>query len=266
MQNGLIFGLTAIAATVPVLAYSWRSNLRRTALLWLLLVLACAGPASAVIARAHAGWLADFATSIWVIIAATMAVFIATAATVKSTWRLTPLLSAYMLLLSIIGLAWQNVPGDPVDPESAGGWLIVHILLAVTTYAFATLAAVAALSAFIQEHALKRKQRPMLEGVLPSVTDCDRLIQRFLMLGEGILGLGLLTGVAVNISAHHPLLAADHKTVFTLGAFIIIGAILYLQARHGLRGRRAARGALVAYLLLTLGYPGVKFVSDVLLR
>ena len=30
-------------------------------------------------------------------------------------------------------------------------------------------------------------------------------------------------------------------------------------------GRRAARYVLVAYLLLTLGYPGVKFVTDVLL-
>ena len=32
-----------------------------------------------------------------------------------------------------------------------------------------------------------------------------------------------------------------------------------------IRGRRAARIVLLAYLLLTLAYPGVKFVTDVIL-
>jgi ABC-type uncharacterized transport system permease subunit len=38
-----------------------------------------------------------------------------------------------------------------------------------------------------------------------------------------------------------------------------------LHWRTGLRGRRATRFVLTAYLLLTLAYPGVKFVRDVLL-
>jgi ABC-type uncharacterized transport system permease subunit len=40
-----------------------------------------------------------------------------------------------------------------------------------------------------------------------------------------------------------------------------------LLARHiyGIRGKRVARLALLAYLLLTLAYPGVKFVTDVLM-
>ncbi len=57
----------------------------------------------------------------------------------------------------------------------------------------------------------------------------------------------------------------DHKTVFTVGAFVMIGGLLITQARYGMRGRRAARIVLLAYLLLTLAYPGVKFVSDVLI-
>jgi len=80
-----------------------------------------------------------------------------------------------------------------------------------------------------------------------------------------ILGLGLMSGIAVNLVWGQEPLPIDHKTVFTMGAFITIGVVLIAQARWGLRGRRAARGVLLAYLLLTLGYPGVKFVSDVLL-
>jgi ABC-type uncharacterized transport system permease subunit len=56
----------------------------------------------------------------------------------------------------------------------------------------------------------------------------------------------------------------DHKVLFTLVAFFVIGALLVAHYRFGIRGRRAARVVLVAYLLMTLGYPGVKFVTDVL--
>ena len=61
------------------------------------------------------------------------------------------------------------------------------------------------------------------------------------------------------------LLVFDHKTVFSLLAFVVVGLLLWLQWRTGLRGRRAARFVLSAYLLLTLAFLGVKFVRDVLL-
>ena len=87
----------------------------------------------------------------------------------------------------------------------------------------------------------------------------------FLSAGEIVLGLGVISGIALNIANDASPLTIDHKTVFTIGAFIIIGGLLIAQARYGLRGRRAARIVLLAYLLLTLGYPGVKFVTSVLL-
>jgi len=61
------------------------------------------------------------------------------------------------------------------------------------------------------------------------------------------------------------LVAFDHKTVLSLAAFAVIGALLFAHKRVGLRGRRAARIALCAWLLLTLAYPGVKFVTSVLM-
>jgi len=41
--------------------------------------------------------------------------------------------------------------------------------------------------------------------------------------------------------------------------------LLILHFRSGLRGRRAARWVLVAYLLLTLAFLGVKFATVVLI-
>ena len=51
------------------------------------------------------------------------------------------------------------------------------------------------------------------------------------------------------------LLTFDHKTVLTVIAFIVIGALLAAHYRVGLRGRRAARLVLIGYLLVTLVNP-----------
>jgi ABC-type uncharacterized transport system permease subunit len=45
----------------------------------------------------------------------------------------------------------------------------------------------------------------------------------------------------------------------------VIGGLLIARYSRGIRGRQAARLALLAYLLLALAYPGVKFVTDVVL-
>ncbi len=264
MQTGLLFGLTAIASLVPAIALTWRTHFARNAAFWAVSALACVGPASAVAVRSQHAWQADFSTSIWVTIAATMGLFLVFSALVRSVWRLAPLLSGYMLVLAVLGFAWQHAPHEPVS-GGATGLLVLHIAFAVTTYGLATLAAVAAWAAFLQERALKRKDKPLLGGVLPSITDCDRLVLRFLLVGEIVLGLGLVTGIVLNALGGGALLTADHKTIFTLAAFAVIGLLLFAQARYGLRGRKAARIVLLAYLMLTLGYPGVKFVTDVLL-
>lgn len=266
MQTGILLGLTAIAAIVPAVVWSWRGTFTRNAVLWSVLCVAAAGPLAVAAQRAHGVWQADFATTIWVTISITMVAFLVVSLAMKNAWRLTPLLSLYMLALGIVGIAWHNVRAEPMPANEVNAWLVAHIALAVTTYALATIAAVAALAAFLQERALKRKQRPPLEGALPSITDCDGLVIALLAVGEAILGLGLISGVAVNLAVGHAPLPFDHKIVFTLGAFVAIGLILFAHARYGLRGRRASRAVLLAYLLLTLGYPGVKFVTDILLH
>jgi ABC-type uncharacterized transport system permease subunit len=80
-----------------------------------------------------------------------------------------------------------------------------------------------------------------------------------------VLALGLLSGMAAAHFLGGSLLPFDHKTLLSVAAFVVIGFLLLARYRNGIRGRRAARLALLAYLLLTLAYPGVKFVTDVLI-
>ena len=88
---------------------------------------------------------------------------------------------------------------------------------------------------------------------------------RVLIISEIVLGTGLISGVALSFLTDGALLTFDHKTILTVAAFFWIGILLIIHFYSGVKGRKAARWVLVAYLLLTLGYPGVKFVKDVLI-
>jgi ABC-type uncharacterized transport system permease subunit len=86
-----------------------------------------------------------------------------------------------------------------------------------------------------------------------------------LQVGEGVLALGLVTGMALQYRETGEIVVLNHKTILTIAAFVVIGGLLVCHYGSGVRGKMAARIVLLAYLLLTLGYPGVKFVTDVLM-
>ena len=88
---------------------------------------------------------------------------------------------------------------------------------------------------------------------------------RLLAVSEAVLALGIATGMARDYLGSGQLIHFDHKTLLAVLAFLGIGALLILHHRSGLRGQRAARLVLLAYLLLTLAYPGVKFITDVVI-
>jgi ABC-type uncharacterized transport system permease subunit len=128
-----------------------------------------------------------------------------------------------------------------------------------------TLAAVAGAAVFLQERALKAKRPTALTRLLPAVSDSEALEIRLLYTAEAVLALGVITGAATQHFLAHSSLALDNKTLFSLAAFAVIAALLVARHFSGLRGQRVARWALIAYLLLTLAYPGVKFVTDVVM-
>ena len=170
-----------------------------------------------------------------------------------------------MLLVGALASIWQQAPEKLLSAAAPAAWVGVHIGLSVLTYGLVTIAAVAALSAALQEGALKNKRPTALTRLLPSVADSEALVVRLLVMGETVLALGLATGMATQLGESGVFLVFDHKTILTITAFMVIGGLLAGQALSGVRGRLAARMVLVAYLLLTLGYPGVKFVTDVIM-
>ncbi|HEX7006246.1 MAG TPA: cytochrome c biogenesis protein CcsA [Alphaproteobacteria bacterium] len=269
MPASIILSLGALAALVPASILAVRRGAPpRTepgALFWLLLLVAVAGPLAWTVAQLGPEWHTGFSTALWVTVAASAAVFAALTLVERQAWRLTPLVLAYLFLVGVIAMLWQHAPERPLPAGVPASWLGVHIASSVLTYALLTVAAAAGLAVLLQERALKARRPTALTHLLPSVADCDRIQVRLLIASEIVLGIGLVTGIATLYLSSGRLLAFDHKTLFSILAFVVIGGLLAAHRHAGFRGRRAAHFILLGYLLLSLAYPGVKFVTDVLL-
>lgn len=271
MMEDLLISLSAFAALLPsaLVAVNRRTTGRgeegRDATYWLTLAVAVAGPLVWVVLKMSDSWHTGLSTTLWVTIAASMVIFAAIVVLNDMAWRLTPLMTPYMALLAIIAIIWSQAPeGRPLG-GAPGGWIQAHILVSVATYALVTIAAVSALAAFLQERALKTKNPTALTRLLPSVSESESLLVRLLIIGEIVLGLGLATGMASQYQESGAFIDLDHKSILSVFAFVVIGGLLATHFTSGTRGRRITRLVLLAYLLLTLGYLGVKFVTDVLL-
>ncbi len=266
MIASLLFGLSALLALVPWSVLAWRRpEPQRDTLFWLTLAVAIAGPLAWVVSSSGVSWRTGLSAALWVTVVATLVTFGIIAMLVRDAWRLAPLLGPYMVAFGALALFWQQAPERVLAWAEVSAWLEIHIIVSILTYALVTIAAVAALAATMQEAALKAKRPGRLTRRLPSVADCERLLLGVLLAGEAVLALGVASGMAAHYRHSGTLLGLDHKTVLSLAAFVVIGCVLMAHYQSGLRGRRAARFVLLAYLLITLGYPGVKFVTDVIM-
>lgn len=266
MLPGFLFDMGAVLSLVPLALVNRRPTAARDGVFWLSLALGVAGPGVHAAGQVVGTWQTGFAMALWVAIAVSVALFGLVCLASRRAWRMAPLLAPYMIVLGAFAAVWRQAQGAalsaaPVPPA----WLELHIGISVVTYGLLTLSAVAALAAFLQERALKRKRRTVLTSMLPPVADSEGLQTRLLAATEIVLGFGLVTGMAVQYMETAEILRIEHKTTLSILAFLVIGALLAGQRLWGLRGRSAARVVLVAYLLLTLAYPGVKFVTDVIL-
>lgn len=266
MSPSPVFGLLAVLSLLPAALWS-RRLLDGGAIMGFraCLVLAALGPLAMAWVQHGEGWRTGVGASLWLAVAVSAGLHALLAMRVGAAQKLVPLLAPYLAMLALLALVWEQAPARPLRLVGLPVWLQMHIAVAIVAYGLLTVAAVAGLGVALQERALRRKRPTRFSRGLPAISEGETLQTRLLIGVEILLGLTLLTGMAANHLSGAAWFGFDHKSVLSLSAFAVIGALLLMHARFGLSGRRAARFGLAAYLLLTLAYPGVKFVTDVLL-
>lgn len=275
-MNPLVFNLAALAALVPAALLLHRPGPSpdsidhehdvRDLIFWAVLAAAVAGAVAWTWVLFSSGWKTGIAASLWITISLSLILFASISVVSGVFARLLVVFGPYSVVLGAIATVWAQVPGRAAPATTAGAWLNLHIAISVTTYALMTLAAMAALAVYLQERALKARRPTRLTAILPSVSDGETLQFRILTASAVVLGLGLLSGMVIEFLERGVILVFNHKISLSILSFTVIAGMLVVHRASGLAGRRAARYLLLAYLLLTLGYPGVKLVTDVILR
>lgn len=265
MSTFPIAAIAAISALLPFSTLAGRGRLERNALGWLLLAAALIGGSVPAIAELQSGWRAGLAASLHVTVAATLVVFTAAVVLNAPAMRLAGLVGPYALLLIVLGWIASVFEVEPPIPAAPGAWFAGHVLLAIAAYAALTLSALAACGVLLEERALKARADSWATRVLPPLDETEALQNALLKLSAILLLLALATGAANEFLTVGHAFAFTHKILLSFLGFGVVLILLILHHRTGLRGRKAARWLLTGYLLLTLAYPGVKFVREILI-
>lgn len=167
------------------------------------------------------------------------------------------------LLGALSVIAAQVFPGTVHISDMHSLLLVLHLLLGLGSYALFACAAIHAWVLVRSEERLRQAIEPA--AGLPLLT-LERLTYRFAWAGFVMLSLTLLLGAVFAQSIHgaHGW-RWDHKTVFSLLAWLTFASLLAGRQWRGWRGKDAVRMLYAGSLLLLLAYAGSRFVLEVIL-
>lgn len=175
----------------------------------------------------------------------------------QAHWALAGLGSA-AVILSIF------FPGTSY-PAIASPWLPLHWALGIASYGLFAAAVVHGWLMTRAEHAMRLVTQN--QAGVPLLT-LERLTFRFVEAGFVLLSATLLVGWLFAETLYGPglLWKWNHKTVFSVLAWLTFAGLLAGRARLGWRSRKAVRVLYLGSGLLLLGYAGSRFVIEVILR
>lgn len=157
----------------------------------------------------------------------------------------------------------QHFPGVSYE-AIASPWLPLHWALGIASYG---LFAAAVLHGWLMARSEKRlREMTDMDQGLPLLA-LERLTFRFVEAGFVMLTASLAAGwyFAETIYAGNLAAVLNHKTVFSMLAWLIFAGLLIGRRMRGWRGKQALRVLYLGAGLLLLGYLGSRFVLEVIL-
>lgn len=140
-----------------------------------------------------------------------------------------------------------------------------HLVIALLAYSLFTFAALHAGLMALAERSLHHKKTLIRLPDFPPIMPMERLLFQIIGLGFILLTLTLISGIFFTEQLFHQPLQFNHKSVFSIAAWLIFGALLWGRRVYGWRGRTAIRWTLSGFGVLLLAYVGSKFVLEIIL-
>ncbi len=166
--------------------------------------------------------------------------------------------------LTALLLGLDSFLAPPTLPQPMDWQIKLHVTVALLAFSVLSIATVLAILLALQERALRHRQFGPWLRALPPLTLTETLLFQLIGAGFALLTLTLLTGIlfVADLFGQHLV----HKTVLSIVAWLIFGALLYGRWRHGWRGRRAVNLTLIGMAMLLLAFFGSKLVLELILH
>ena len=175
----------------------------------------------------------------------------------QAHWALAGLGSAAVVLTLLFpGTSYHMVPSP---------WLPLHWALGIASYGLFAAAVVHGWLMTRSERSIRLAAQS--DAGVPLLT-LERLTFRFVEAGFILLSATLLVGWVFAEQLYGPGLAWkwNHKTIFSVLAWLTFAGLLVGRAKLGWRGLKAVRVLYLGSGLLLLGYAGSRFVLEVILK
>ncbi len=175
-------------------------------------------------------------------------------------------LQAFVLPPAAMAVLMQKLlPSGHVLPYTGDALFGAHLVIALLAYSLFTFAALHAGLMALAERSLHHKKTLVRLPDFPPIMPMERLLFQIITIGFVLLTLTVLSGIFFTEQLFHQALQFNHKTVFSILAWVIFGALLLGRRVQGWRGRIAVRWTLAGFAVLLLAYVGSKFVLEVVL-
>lgn len=203
----------------------------------------------------HFGFAPAMSVTAW-LVAAVYAVEIRIYPQLPTRWTLCALGAAAVLVALLF-------PGSPM-PATASAWLALHLAFGVACYGLFGIAVVHAWFMTRAETRIRHAKDP--HSGLPLLT-LERLTYRFVNAGFVLLSATLLAGFLFGDSlyGHGHGWRWDHKTIFSLLAWLTFLVLITGRFAFGWRGKRAVNVLYMGTAFLLLAYVGSRFVMEIIL-
>ena len=142
--------------------------------------------------------------------------------------------------------------------------LLTHIGIALVAYSLFTFATLHALIMLVSERSLHQKKSWIQLPDFPPLLVMEKLLFRVISLGFILLTITLVSGMVFSEEIFGKIAQFNHKTIFSIAAWVIYGWLLFGHYQYGWRGKKAIKLTLIGFVLLLLAYVGTKFILEVI--
>ncbi len=148
---------------------------------------------------------------------------------------------------------------EPLVPALKSNWLVFHVVTSFFAYASFALAFGIAIFYLISDWYVKHTNEKSL-SYLPPMRVLDDLSYKFIVIGEILLAIGIITGAAWAEYAWGRYWSWDPKETWSLITFLIYIVYLHLRYSWGWHGKAAAIFAIIGFVFVLFTYLGVNLL------